>query len=68
MAKKSLEENFRQLEEITSRMEDKDLSLEDMFKYYKAGMELIRESTAMIDTMEKEISVINEQGDISETL
>ena len=68
MAKKSLEENFRQLEEITSRMEDKDLSLEDMFKYYKAGMELIRESTAMIDTIEKEISVINEQGDISETL
>ncbi len=68
MAKKSLEENFKKLEEITSKMEEADLTLEEMFENYKKGVELVRESSAMIDTIEKEISVIGDRGETTETL
>ena len=68
MEKRSLEDNFKKLEEITRDMEEKDLTLEEMFRYYKSGMELIRESNAMIDTIEKEIRVINDEGEMNEVL
>jgi len=68
MEKKSLEDNFKKLEEITRDMEEKELTLEEMFRYYKSGMELVKESNAMIDTIEKEIRVINEEGETDEIL
>ena len=66
MAERTLEDNFKKLEEIASLMEGKDLTLEEMFRYYKSGMELVRESNEMIDTIEKKIRVINDAGEESE--
>lgn len=66
MAEKTLENNFKKLEEITSAMEEKELSLEEMFRYYKAGMDLVKESNEMIDTIEKKIRIINDAGEESE--
>ena len=68
MAEKSLESNFKKLDEITAKMEDKDISLEEMFRYYKSGIELIKESNEMIDTIEKKIMIINDEGQTVETL
>ena len=68
MAEKSLESNFKKLDEITAKMEDRDISLEEMFRYYKNGVELIKESNEMIDTIEKEIRIINDEGQTVETL
>ncbi len=68
MEKKSLEDNFSKLEEIIRDMEKKELTLEEMFHYYKSGIELVKESSAMIDTIEKEIKVINDAGETNEVL
>lgn len=68
MAEKSLESNFKKLDEITAKMEEKDISLEEMFRYYKSGIELIKESNEMIDTIEKEIRIINDEGQTIGTL
>ena len=36
-----LEDKFQMLDEIIEKLEDKDISLEDSFKVYQQGMELL---------------------------
>ena len=54
-----LEEIFEKLEEITGRLESGDLSLEESFQSYEAGMKLVREASARIDTVEKKIRILS---------
>lgn len=60
---KSLEDNFKNLEELISRMEDPKISLEDSFKCYKEGLTLIKECNDGIDKIEKEIKLLEEDND-----
>ncbi len=62
----TLEETFVLLEEKLERLESEDISLEDSFKIYKDGMDLLRQCHEKIDYVEKKVLEINEAGDIVE--
>ena len=62
----TLEERFTQLEEIVKKMEDPDVSLDESFELYKAGLDEIKNAGSMLDGMEKSMLVLNEQGELEE--
>jgi exodeoxyribonuclease VII small subunit len=62
----SLEEAFAMLDEITRRLEDEDISLEDSFGAYKKGMDLLKLCNDKIDRVEKKVLVLNEEGGLDE--
>ena len=62
----SLEEAFRQIEEKISLLEEEDITLEDSFKAYQEGMKLLRYCDARIDRVEKQVMMINEDGELDE--
>ena len=58
-----LEEGFALLEEKIEALEDEDISLEDSFKIYKEGMELIKKCNDHVDTVEKQIIMLEQEGE-----
>ena len=65
MAKaKTLEEIFTSLDELLIKMEDKDLPLEEAFKYYREGVSLIKQANDSIDRVEKKIIEISSEEQI----
>ena len=63
---RTLEENFALLDQKIAQLENSEISLEDSFRVYKEGMELLRECSAKIDTVEKKMLQINQDGTITE--
>ncbi len=55
----SIEEIFSELDGIIRNLEDGEVSLEDSFKYYEAGMKLVQACSGKIDKVEKQILVLN---------
>ena len=62
----SLEENFAQIEEMLTKLEAPDISLEDAFFLYEQGMKKLKECNDKIDTVEKKLLVLNGQGELEE--
>ena len=62
----TLEEAFAQLEEITGRLEDEEISLEDSFRQYQKGMQLLKYCNDSIDRVEKKVLVLNGEGKLDE--
>lgn len=62
----NLEENFAKLEAAIETLEDENISLEDAFKAYSQGMELLKTCNEQIDKVEKKVLVLSENGDMSE--
>ena len=60
MEDKSLEEVFGQLDEIVEKLEESNASLEDSFKLYHQGMELLKICNDKIDTVEKKMMVLDD--------
>lgn len=58
--KRSLEELFGELETITAELEVQELPLEEAFAKYCKGMELLKECNAAVDTVEKELQILEE--------
>ena len=58
--KKTVEELFSELEAITMRLEEEELPLEEAFLQYQKGMELLKECNAAIDTVEKQLQILEE--------
>ena len=69
MAKK---ENCEQLQEekpldlLAEKLENRDTSLEDSFILYRQGMELLKLCSGKLDTVEKKMLQLNEDGTFSE--
>lgn len=61
-----LEEAFEQLEEIVAALEQEEISLEESFRIYKEGMELLKKCNQAIDRVEKKVLVLNEDGETHE--
>ena len=57
---------FEKIEDAINRLEQDDISLEDSFKIYKEGMDLLKQCHEKIDYVEKKVLEINEAGDIVE--
>jgi exodeoxyribonuclease VII small subunit len=62
----SIEEAFAKLDAISAKLEDRETSLEDSFLYYKQGMELLKLCSDKLDTVEKKMLKMNEDGTLSE--
>ena len=60
---KTIEENFDRLEEIIGSLENNDLSLEEAFKEYEAGIKLAAECNKQLDKVEKQIIVLRSPYD-----
>ena len=63
---KSLDEVFAQLDALAQKLENSETSLEDSFRYYKKGMELLKYCNSQIDAVEKKMMKLNENGELSE--
>lgn len=62
----TLEEVFAQLDDLAEKLEDRETSLEDSFNLYKQGMELLKFCSDKLDTVEKKMLQMNEDGTFSE--
>lgn len=62
----TLEESFRELDLLIEAMEDREISLEDSFLKYKQGMELLKICNQKIDKVEKQMLILNDQGEADE--
>lgn len=60
---KSLEEVFEQLDQIIENLEETTVSLEDSFQLYNKGMELLKICNEKIDTVEKKMLILDENGE-----
>ena len=59
----SIEENFKELDDIISEMSKDDISLEKSFELYNQGLKLVQNSNLQIGDMEKKIIALNEGKD-----
>ena len=63
---KSLEEMFAELDLLAENWKTRDTSLEDSFILYRQGMELLKLCSGKLDTVEKKMLQLNEDGTFSE--
>ena len=63
---KTIEENMAKLNEINNLMSDSSIKLEESFKLYKEGVELVEKCKKQLADVEKEIVVLEEQGSANE--
>lgn len=56
-----LEERFATIEDILTQMEGQDVTLDQAFELYKQGMEQVKLANASLDTIEKEMIVVQEE-------
>lgn len=61
--KKSIEESFDELDQILADLQGEELTLEESFKKYEAGMKLVRECSASIDQVEKKLIILGTVDD-----
>lgn len=57
----SLEESFQQLDYIIEQLEQEEVSLEESFRLYQKGMNLIKTCNASIDKVEKKIMILENE-------
>ncbi|MCR4798813.1 MAG: exodeoxyribonuclease VII small subunit [Lachnospiraceae bacterium] len=62
----SIEENFKEIEKILDLMDEEEVPLEESFKYYEEGMQLLKDTAAKIETVEKKVKVLQEDGSLKD--
>lgn len=62
--KKSVEENFNEIEKIIEEMQKEDVTLDRSFELYNQGLKLIKDCNGKLDSMEKQIKII-EEGNVN---
>lgn len=63
---KNIEDVFQELDVIAEKLESSDISLEDSFRLYKKGMELLKYCSGKLDTVEKKMLQMDEDGTLRE--
>lgn len=61
-----LEELFTKLEDVVKKLENPESSLEESFQYYNEGMQLLKKCNKTIDSVEKKVLVLDEEGETYE--
>lgn len=62
----TLEESFEKLDGMLEQLEDRELPLEEAFRLYQQGMELLKQCNEKIDTVEKKIKIMNGDGGLDD--
>ena len=63
---KNIEDVFQELDVIAEKLESSDTSLEDSFRLYQKGMELLKYCSCKLDTVEKKMLQMDEDGTLRE--
>ena len=63
---KNIEDVFQELDVIAEKLESSDTSLEDSFRLYKKGMELLKYCSGKLDTVGKKMLQMDEDGTLRE--
>ena len=58
----TIEESFEALEDIITKLELSDISLDESFTLYKAGMEELAKANSKIEQTKKAVMAINKDG------
>lgn len=61
-SKVTIEESFEAIEEIITKLESQDVSLDESFLLYKNGMEELQKANAKIDQTKKAVMAISKDG------
>ena len=61
-----LEERFAKIDAILDAMEDENVTLDRSFALYKEGLEQIKAAGQSLDTIEKAMLVLNQDGKLEE--
>lgn len=59
----SIEDNLRELDELTTKMEEGKMTLEESLKAFEKGIRLIRESNDYLGEAEKQIRILTEESE-----
>lgn len=59
---KTLEEEFQELERVLQAMEQ-EVTLEESFRLYHRGIDLLKACSDKIDRVEKQIQILDEEGE-----
>ena len=62
----TLEKAFEKLEVIIEKMNSKEVSLDDSFALYTEGTKLLKYCNEQLDTVEKKMLVLSEEGELHE--
>lgn len=62
----SLEDTFRQIEEIIQHMESPTVSLDESFRLYQEGMMKLKNCNQILDEVEKKMQILNSEGELEE--
>lgn len=62
----TLEKAFEELEVIIEKMNSKEVSLDDSFALYTEGTKLLKYCNEQLDTVEKTMLVLSEEGELHE--
>lgn len=60
----SLEETFQELSSIIERMQEREVTLEESFSLYEQGIRKLKFCNEKIDSVEKKMLLLNEQGEL----
>jgi len=63
MEEQTLETVFKELDELIDSLEGENVSLEESFQMYHKGMELLKVCNEKIDTIEKKMIMLDENGE-----
>lgn len=58
--KKTIEEQFAELEDILKDMDSQDVGLMESFELYNKGLVMVKELNEQLDEIEQKITVVNE--------
>ena len=62
----TLEKAFEELEVIIEKMQTKEVSLDESFALYTEGTKLLKYCNEQLDTVEKKMLVLSEEGELHE--
>lgn len=62
----TLEDAFGELEDIIEKMNDREISLDESFSLYTEGTKLLKYCNEQLDTVEKKMLVLSEEGELHE--
>ena len=62
-SKFQIEDAYRELDELIAHLEAEDTSLSEAFTDYKKGMKLLEKCQSTLDTIEKEVILLREDGE-----
>ena len=62
----TIEENFKEMEELIHVMDEEEISLEESFSLYEKGMKLLKDTKEKIDTVEKKVLMLQKDNSLTE--